>query len=119
MILALATRLEQALVRLSRLCAALAASSLFLIVGIIVASVVMRRLAGSPMYYTEELVGLLRSTSLFLALPMVTVQSSHVRVTFLANFLPQLLPFVKDPAFKLDPEKYVAELLRNNRFSPE
>lgn len=38
---------------------------------------------------------------------------------FLANFLPQLLPFVKDPAFKLDPEKYVAELLRNNRFSPE
>lgn len=87
MILALATRLEHALVRVSRLCAALAASSLFLIVGIIVVSVVMRRLAGSPLYYTEELVGLLLSTSLFLALPMVTAQSSHVRVTFLANFL--------------------------------
>ena len=86
--LALATKLEQVLVRASRLCAALAASSLFLIVGIIVASVVMRRLAGSPLYYTEELVGLLLSTSLFLALPMVTVQSSHVRVTFLANVLP-------------------------------
>ena len=85
---ALATKLEQVLVQASRLCAALAASSLFLIVGIIVASVVMRRLVGSPLYYTEELVGLLLSTSLFLALPMVTVQSSHVRVTFLANFLP-------------------------------
>lgn len=75
------------LVRVSRLCAALAASSLLLIVGIIVVSVVMRRLAGSPLYYTEELVGLLLSTSLFLALPMVTVQASHVRVTFLAHFL--------------------------------
>ncbi len=88
MILALATRLEQALVRVSRLCAALSASSLFLMVAIIVASVVMRRLAGSPLYYTEELVGLLLSTSLFLALPMVTAQSGHVRVTFLATFLP-------------------------------
>lgn len=38
---------------------------------------------------------------------------------FLASFLPQLLPFVKDPAFKLDPEKYLAELLRANRFTPE
>ena len=88
MFLALATRLERLLVHASRLCAVLAASSLFLIVGIIVVSVVMRRVAGSPLYYTEELVGLLLSTSLFLALPMVTAQSSHVRVTFLANFLP-------------------------------
>lgn len=38
---------------------------------------------------------------------------------FLAGFLPQLLPFVKDPAFRLDPEKYISELLRANRFSPE
>lgn len=38
---------------------------------------------------------------------------------FLANFLPQLLPFVKDPAFKLDPAKYIEELLRSNRFSPD
>lgn len=88
MVLALARRLEEALVRVSQLCAWLAASSLVLIVGIILVSVVMRRVAGSPLYYTEELVGLLLSTSLFLALPMVTVQSSHVRVTFLANFLP-------------------------------
>ena len=89
MVTAIARQLEQALVLMARLCAWLAASSLFLIVGTIVVSVVMRRLAGSPMYYTEELVGLLLSTSLFLALPMVTVQSSHVRVTFLASLLPE------------------------------
>lgn len=94
MVLALARRLEQALVRVARLCAWLAASSLFLIVGIILVSVVMRRVAGSPLYYTEELVGLLLSTALFLALPMVTVQSSHVRVTFLANSLPARGRFV-------------------------
>lgn len=58
------------------------------IVGIIVASVVMRRLVGAPLYYTEELVGLLLSASLFLALPMVTLKAQHVRVTFLAQALP-------------------------------
>lgn len=89
MLLVLATRLEQGLVQVARLCAALAASALFLIVAVTVASVVMRRVAGSPMYYTEELVGLLLSSSLFLALPMVTAQASHVRVTFLAQVLPR------------------------------
>lgn len=87
MLRTLATPLEQFLVRLSRLCAVLAASALALIVGIIVTSVVMRRVAGSPMYYTEELVGLLLSSSLFLALPLVTAQANHVRVTFLAHVL--------------------------------
>lgn len=88
MVAAITRGLERALVGTARLCAGLAAASLTLIVGIIVVSVVMRRLAGSPMYYTEELVGLLLSTSLFLALPMVTAQASHVRVTFLASILP-------------------------------
>lgn len=71
----------------ARWCCALAAGALSLIVAIIVVSVVMRRVAGSPLYYTEELVGLLLSSSLFLALPLVTAQASHVRVTFLASFL--------------------------------
>ena len=84
---ALARRLEDGLGHLARLCYALAALALAAIVGIIVASVVMRRLAGSPLYYTEDLVGLLLGASLFLALPMVTMQASHVRVTFLASFL--------------------------------
>lgn len=45
--------------------------------------------------------------------------SALVYRDFLAGFLPQLLPFVKDPAFRLDPEKFIAELLRANRFNPE
>jgi TRAP-type C4-dicarboxylate transport system permease small subunit len=65
----------------------LAALALASIVGIIVASVVMRRLAGSPLLYTEELVALLLGASLFLALPKVTLEASHVRVTFVASFL--------------------------------
>ena len=85
--LALARKLEDGLGQLARLCYALAALALAAIVGIIVVSVVMRRLAGSPLYYTEELVGLLLGASLFLALPMVTRESSHVRVTFRASFL--------------------------------
>ena len=89
MILAFATRLERVLGLTARWCCGLAAGALSLIVAIIVVSVVMRRVAGSPMYYTEELVGLLLSSSLFLALPLVTAQASHVRVTFLASFLPE------------------------------
>ena len=85
--MALARKLELMLGRLARLFGYLAALSLFAIVGIILASVVMRRVADSPLYYTEELVGLLLSASLFLALPMVTKQASHVRVTFLAQAL--------------------------------
>jgi TRAP-type C4-dicarboxylate transport system permease small subunit len=79
--------MEHRLGQTAQLCAWLAVVALFAIVGIILASVVMRRVAGSPLYYTEELVGLLLSSALFLALPMVTHQSSHVRVTFLASFL--------------------------------
>ena len=36
----------------------------------------------------------------------------------LAQFLPQLLPLVKDPAFNIDPAKYIDELLRSNKFTP-
>ncbi len=85
--LALARKVEHGLDHLARLCYAFAALALAAIVGIIVASVVMRRVAGSPLYYTEELVGLLLGASLFLALPKVTMEASHVRVTFLASFL--------------------------------
>ena len=85
--LALAGKLEDGLGHLARLFYALAALALVAIVVIIVASVAMRRLAGSPLYYTEELVGLLLGASLFLTLPKVTIEVSHVRVTFLASFL--------------------------------
>lgn len=35
-----------------------------------------------------------------------------------AQILPQLMPFVSDPRFKMDPEKYIEELLRSNKLSP-
>lgn len=38
---------------------------------------------------------------------------------FVSQFLPSLMPFVKDPAFKIDPEKYLAELLRSNKLTPD
>lgn len=82
-----AATLERGLNALARLFCGLAAFCLFVIVCIITASVVMRRVADSPLYYTEELVGLLLSASLFLALPMVTREASHVRVTLVSTFL--------------------------------
>lgn len=83
----LALKLEQLLGLLARLFFGASGLALAAIVGIIVVSVVMRRVVGSPLYYTEELVGLLLCASLFLALPMVTVKAQHVRVTFLASAL--------------------------------
>lgn len=83
----LVLRIEHLLGLAARLFFGLAGVALAAIVGIIVASVVMRRVVGSPLYYTEELVGLLLCASLFLALPMVTVKAQHVRVTFLASAL--------------------------------
>lgn len=36
-----------------------------------------------------------------------------------AQILPQLFPMVKDPAFKLDPEKFIEQLLRSNKIDPQ
>lgn len=80
--------LERALGHLARFMGVLSALALASIVVVIVASVVMRRVAGAPLYYSEDLVGLLLSASLFLALPLVTLQAEHVRVTFLLQALP-------------------------------
>lgn len=83
----IARAFERGLGHLARFMGVLSALALASIVVLIVASVVMRRLAGSPLYYSEDLVGLLLSASLFLALPMVTLQADHVRVTFLVQVL--------------------------------
>lgn len=44
--------------------------------------------------------------------------SALVQRDLYATVLPQLMPFVKDPAFGLDPEKYILELLRSNKLNP-
>ena len=57
------------------------------IVGIIVTSVLMRKFFNVPLYFGEEVIGMLMSVSLFLALPMVTLQGTHVRVSILSAYL--------------------------------
>lgn len=44
--------------------------------------------------------------------------SALVQRDMYASVLPQLMPFVKDPAFELDPKKYITELLRANKLNP-
>ena len=57
---------------------ALSASGIVLIIG---ASVSMRYFAFAPFSFTEELVGLLMTVSFFLALPLATIRSEHVRIS--------------------------------------
>ena len=85
----IALAIEKRLGLLAQVFLALSGLALAAIVGLIVASVVMRRMVGSPLFYTEEWVGLLLCTALFLALPMVTVRAQHVRVTLLAQAVGQ------------------------------
>ena len=68
-------------------CAGLSALGLATIVGLIVTSVLMRRLLNEPLHFTEEVVGLLMSVCLFLGLPLVTLRSTHVRVSILSGYL--------------------------------
>lgn len=72
----------QALRGLAFVCAIAGSLGIAAIVGIISSSVVMRKL-GTPLHLTEEVVGLLLSVSLLLALPMVTLRAQHVRVALL------------------------------------
>ena len=66
---------------------AMAALGMAAIVGIIVTSVVLRKLFTMPLPFTEEVVGLLMSVSLFLALPLVTLKGDHIRVSILSTYL--------------------------------
>lgn len=55
------------------------------IVGIITLGVVMRRVLGAPLPFTEDVTGLMLTAVLFLSLPLVTLRSQHVRVSIIAN----------------------------------
>ena len=69
------------------LLAFLAALGMVSMVAIIFTSVVSRKLFSMPLPFTEEVVGLLMSVSLFLALPQVTLKGDHIRVSILAKYL--------------------------------
>ena len=63
------------------------------IVAVITLGVVMRRVVGAPLHFTEDVVGLMLSAVLFLGLPLVTLRSQHVRVSIVANALERRLPW--------------------------
>lgn len=78
---------ESGLEYFARFLAVISALAVAAITTIICASVIMRRVANSPLFYAEELVGLLLAVTLFFALPLVTMRGGHIRVTLLANYL--------------------------------
>lgn len=69
------------------LLAAMAAINMVAIVAVIVTSVMMRRFGPTPLHIAEDVVGLLLSASLFLALPLVTLRARHIRVAIVAEAL--------------------------------
>lgn len=76
---------EFGLMWLARVMAVISALAIATITTIICVSVVMRRIANSPLFYAEELVGLLLAVTLFFALPLVTLRGDHIRVTLVVN----------------------------------
>ena len=87
MILRILEKTENGLTYLARFLAVISALAIGSITTIICVSVIMRRVANSPLFYAEELVGLLLAVTLFFALPLVTLRGDHIRVTLLANQL--------------------------------
>lgn len=65
--------------------AAIAGGAIVLLIGV---SVTMRHVARTPLHVTEELVGLLMTSAFFLALPLVTLNAEHVRVSIVVANLP-------------------------------
>ena len=87
MVLTLLEKTEIGLNYVARFLAVISALAIGSITTIICVSVIMRRVANSPLFYAEELVGLLLAVTLFFALPLVTLSGDHIRVTLLANQL--------------------------------
>ncbi len=57
------------------------------IVAIIIISVITRKFFSYPLYFSEEIVGILMSVSLFLALPLVTLKGGHIRITIVTEYI--------------------------------
>ncbi len=74
---------ERAFARIARLMLYASAVSLLLMTALVVTASFMRYLLGRPFDFTEELVALLYMSMVFLAIPLVTVQGSHVNVSVL------------------------------------
>jgi len=73
----------------SKLLLMLSAFSGVLMTLLVSLSAVMRYAVGKPFGFTEELVGLLFSSLVFLALPYVTASRQHIEITLIYDLLPQ------------------------------
>ncbi|MCF4099327.1 TRAP transporter small permease [Maritalea mediterranea] len=79
--------IAQGLEKLALVCSWAAALNMVAIVGIIVTSVLMRKLLNAPLHITEEVVGLMLTVSLFLGVPAVTLNAKHVKVSLIVDQL--------------------------------
>jgi TRAP-type C4-dicarboxylate transport system permease small subunit len=86
--MALLRALNKALGLLSRVMIVLSTAAGVLMAGVIVASSAMRYLAGAPLAYQEELVGLLFVALVFLALPHCALKDENICVTLARELLP-------------------------------
>lgn len=89
--------LERAFARIARVMLHASAISLLLMTALVVTASFMRYLIGRPFDFTEELVALLYMSLVFLAIPLVTVQGSHVNV----SVLPARLQNALGPALRI------------------
>ncbi|OKL42318.1 TRAP transporter small permease [Pseudovibrio exalbescens] len=87
MIVKMLEKLECGLDYLARFLACISAISAAAITSVICVSVIMRRVANSPLFFAEELVGLLLCVTMMCALPLVTLRNSHIQVTLVVNRL--------------------------------
>ncbi|MCC7276373.1 MAG: TRAP transporter small permease [Alphaproteobacteria bacterium] len=79
--------LERLFTRVSWVMLYASAISLLLMSALVVIASAMRYLVGSPFDFTEELVALLYMSMVFLAIPLVTMQGTHVNVSVLPQRL--------------------------------
>ena len=73
--------LERAFAAVARWMAYAGALALLVMTALVVVSSVMRYFVGSPFRFTEELVALFYMSMVFLAIPLVTMNDSHVAVS--------------------------------------
>ena len=59
----------------------------FGIVAVVLLSVFQRYVLKSPLSFSEELVGLLLSSMLFMSLPYISNTEKHVKITLISNLL--------------------------------
>ncbi|WP_205041982.1 TRAP transporter small permease [Rhodoligotrophos defluvii] len=79
----------------SLLSAAAALVAMAMAVFVVLAST-MRYLVGAPFAFTEEIVGLLFITMIFVGFPACTLREKHIRVTILPDLLPPPLRSLMD-----------------------